>query len=189
MSDDLPGAPERRLTVLRDDPVHDDGEYVLYWMIAERRPTWSFALQHAVAHAARLGKPLLVLEPLDCTYRWACDRFHAFVLAGMRDNRDAFAASDARYLAYVEPEPGAGAGLLAALAERACVVVTDERPAYRFPDLLARAAERLDARLEAVDGAGVLPMRRAPKASLLTRAIASGSPSSNVSKLTLVPLI
>ncbi len=152
-------APDSRLSVLVDAPVREDGEFVLYWMIAERRPTHSFGLQHAVHHACAWGVPLLVLEPLDCTYRWASDRFHAFVIAGMRDNRDHFAATPVHYHPYVEPEAGAGQGLLAALAERACVVVTDERPAYRFPDLLARAASVLDTRLEAVDGAGVLPMR------------------------------
>ena len=99
-------APDSRLSVLVDAPVREDGEFVLYWMIAERRPTHSFGLQHAVHHACAWGVPLLVLEPLDCTYRWASDRFHAFVIAGMRDNRDHFAATPVHYHPYVEPEPG-----------------------------------------------------------------------------------
>jgi deoxyribodipyrimidine photo-lyase len=40
------------------------GDYVLYWMVAQRRARWNFALQHAAWQAERLGKPLVVLEAL-----------------------------------------------------------------------------------------------------------------------------
>ncbi|HVK84867.1 MAG TPA: deoxyribodipyrimidine photolyase, partial [Kofleriaceae bacterium] len=106
-------------------------------MIAARRSTWSFALDHAIARAAELGRPLLVLEPLRAGYRWASDRLHAFVLQGMADNARAFAAAGITYLPYVEPEPGAGRGLLAALARRACLVVTDEQPGFFLPHMVA----------------------------------------------------
>ena len=152
-----------RLTVPGDRPVRSKGRYVLYWMIAQRRPTWNHALQHAVARARELDRPLLVLEPLDCTYRWACDRFHTFILQGMADNRRAFGEAGITYLPYVEPTEGAGRGLLAALAEHACLVITDEHPGYRWPSLVSRAAARLDTRIEAVDGCGVLPLRLADK--------------------------
>src|SRR5690349_17800437 len=71
--------------------VSVDCDYVLYWMTAFRRPRWNFALERAVDWARGLGKPLVVFEALRVDYRWACDRFHAFIAAGMRDNRDAFA--------------------------------------------------------------------------------------------------
>jgi deoxyribodipyrimidine photo-lyase len=106
------------------------GTHVLYWMIAARRTRHSFALDHAIARATELGLPLLVFEPLRAGYRWASDRFHAFVLQGMADNARAFARAGITYLPYVEPAPGAGSGLLAALAKRAAVVVTDEQPAF-----------------------------------------------------------
>src|SRR3954469_14737873 len=113
---------QNRTTLVGDHPIHPDGTFVLYWMIAARRPAWSFALDRAIAHAAALGRPLLVLEALRAGYRWASDRHHAFVLQGMADNARAFAAAGITYLPYVEPAAGDGAGLLAALARRACVV-------------------------------------------------------------------
>ena len=67
------------------------GRFVLYWMIAARRTTGSFALEHAIARAVEVGRPLVVLEPLRAGYRWASDRMHAFVLQGMADNAAAFA--------------------------------------------------------------------------------------------------
>jgi deoxyribodipyrimidine photo-lyase len=58
----------------------------------------------------------------------------------------------------VEPADGAGRGLLAALAEHAAVVVTDDFPAFFLPRMVAAAGQRLGVRLEAVDSNGLLPM-------------------------------
>ena len=52
-------------------------------MIAARRTRWNFALQRAVERCVELGKPLVILEPLDVDYPWASDRLHHFVLDGM----------------------------------------------------------------------------------------------------------
>jgi deoxyribodipyrimidine photo-lyase len=121
-------------------------------------------LDHALARAIELGRPLLVFEPLRAGYRWASDRLHAFVLQGMADNARAFGAAGITYLPYVEPEPGAGSGLLAALAKRACLVVTDEQPGFFLPDMVTAAGARLAVRLEQVDGNGLLPLRAADRA-------------------------
>lgn len=153
-----------RVTPVNDAAVATRGDYVLYWMIAARRSTWSFALDHAIARAVELGRPLLVFEPLRAGYRWASDRMHAFVLQGMADNARAFGAARITYLPYVEPEPGAGHGLLAALAKHACLVVTDEQPGFFLPHMVAAAGARLSVRLEQVDGNGLLPLRATDRA-------------------------
>ncbi len=135
------------------------GDYVLYWMIVARRTRYSFALDRAIAEAKRLARPLLVFEPLRAGYPWASDRLHAFVAQGMADNAKAFAAAGVTYLSYVEPSPGAGAGLLAALAKRACLVVTDEQPGFFLGRMIAAAAAKLAVRVEVVDGCGLVPLR------------------------------
>jgi len=127
-------------------------------MTTARRTTWSYALDHAIARARAREKPLLVLEALRCDYPWASDRLHAFVLAGMRDNAARFAAAGVAYHPYVEPAPGAGKGLLAALAARACQIVADDYPGFFLPAMLAAAA-RLPVCIERVDGNGILPLR------------------------------
>ncbi|MDX1503888.1 MAG: deoxyribodipyrimidine photolyase [Thermoanaerobaculia bacterium] len=139
------------------------GDFVLYWMIASRRARWNFALEHAVAWARELGKPLVVLEALRTGYRWASDRLHRFVIDGMRDNARAFEGSGALYYPYVEPEEGAGKGLLEALAERAAVVVTDDYPCFFLPRMVEAAGEKLPVRLEVVDSNGLLPLAAADK--------------------------
>jgi deoxyribodipyrimidine photo-lyase len=155
--------PEVRIQQCNDAPVWADRDFVLYWMIAQRRSKANFALQRAADWARELGKPLLVLEALRCDYRWASDRLHRFVLEGMQDNRDAFAAAGVAYHAYVEPAIGAGKGLLAALGAKAAVVVTDEFPCFFLPSMVRSAAQDLDVRLEQVDGNGLLPLRVADR--------------------------
>lgn len=156
-------APDLRVRLANDRDVRDGGEFVLYWMIAARRRRANFGLQHAVARAQELGKPLVVLEALRCDYRWASDRLHTFVLQGMKDNAADFDSAGVCYHAYVEPEQGRGRGLLEALAERAACVVTDDFPCFFLPRMVAAAAERAAVRVEVVDGNGLLPMRAADK--------------------------
>ena len=155
--------PDLRLRALNAAPLREDGAYVLYWMIAARRATHSFALDRVAELCRRFGRPPLVLEALRAGYPHASDRLHRFVLDGMADNARAFARREVLYYPYLEPRPGDGRGLLEALAARACAVVTDDFPAFFLPRMVAAAAERLPVRLEAVDGNGLLPMRAAPR--------------------------
>jgi deoxyribodipyrimidine photo-lyase len=140
-----------------------DGDYVLYWMTAARRLSWNFALDRAVDLAREVGRPLLVLEALRCGYRWASDRLHAFVLQGMADNARRAGRLPIVFHPYVEPEPGAGKGLIEALSERAVAIVADDFPAFFLPRMLAAAAARVRCRLEAVDSNGLLPIRAADR--------------------------
>jgi len=151
--------PEIRHSLANTHPVREDGEYVLYWMIAARRTRYNFALQHAVDMAKSLDKPLLVFEPLRVRYRWASDRLHRFIIEGMRDNQEALTESAATYYPYVEPRPGVGTPLLHRLAKRACTVITDEYPCFFLPHLITAVKDRIPASLELVDSNGVVPLR------------------------------
>ena len=153
-----------RLYQLNHGPVRPDARFVLYWMTSARRLESNFALQHAVAHAATLSKPLVILEALRCGYPHASDRLHAFVLQGMAEHQRALAKTAVAYYPYVEPAVGAGKGLLAALARDACVVVTDYYPAFFLPRMLAAAAPQVECAFEAVDSNGLLPVAAAARA-------------------------
>jgi deoxyribodipyrimidine photo-lyase len=159
MSGTVAAVPDIRVRTLNDARVDRHGDFVLYWMVANRRTTWNFSLQRAIEHAETLNKPLLILEALRCGYEWASDRIHRFVLQGMADNQTAIAGTRAKYLPYVEPEHGAGSGLIDTLADKACVVVTDDFPCFFLPRMLKSVARRLPVCLEAVDSNGLLPLR------------------------------
>ncbi len=137
-------------TVQRGDG-NPQGDYVLYWMIASRRTYWNFGLQRAAEWSNRLAKPLLIMEALRCGYQWASDRIHGFVIEGMRDNAARLQGTGAFYYPYLEPVPDAGKGLLRELAERACVVVTDDFPCFFLTRMVSSAASQVRVLLEKVD--------------------------------------
>jgi deoxyribodipyrimidine photo-lyase len=151
--------PDIRIQKCNDADINGHGEFVLYWMTANRRPVWNFSLQRAVDHAKELKKPLLIFEALRCSYQWASDRIHHFVIAGMADNTRAFQKTKALYFPYLEPKPGAGKGLLEELARRSCIVVTDDFPCFFLPRMVEAVAKRVQVRLEKVDSNGIFPMR------------------------------
>ena len=132
-------------------------------MVGYRRPRWNFALQHAAARAASLGKPLLILEALRVGYPWASERLHRFILDGMRANARFFAKRNVVYIPYVEETHGDGRGLLGALAEDACLVVSDDYPCFFIPRMQEAAAQKLGVRFEVVDSNGLFPIRATSK--------------------------
>jgi len=152
-------AANTRIRVLRDDTPSSAASYVLYWMNAARRAESNFALDRALWWCRELGLPLLVFEGLRVGYEHASDRLHTFVLQGMGDNQAAFDRAGVRYLPWTEREQGQGQGLLARLAARAAVVVTDDFPAFFLPRMLDAAASKLRTRFEAIDSNGLVPMR------------------------------
>ncbi len=155
--------PEIRVIRCNDVPVREKGDYVLYWMTAFRRTRRNFSLQRAVDWANRLAKPLLVFEALRIGYPWACDRFHRFVIDGMADNAESLKKFGVSYYPYLEPSPDADKGLLAALAEKACLVVTDDFPAFFLPHMIASASKKIPVCIEKVDSNGLLPMKAADR--------------------------
>jgi len=150
--------PALRLRLLNGSAPRPSGDFVLYWMTSARRAGWNFALQRALEHCVAFGRPLVVLEALRVAYPWASDRLHAFVLQGMAENARAFARPGVAYYPYVEPSPAEGRGLLGALAERACAVVTDDSPAFFLPRMLRAAVSQVAVSFEAVDSNGLLPL-------------------------------
>ena len=108
----------------------------------------------------------MILEALRCDYQWASDRLHRFVADGMKDNAARLANTGVFYYPYLEALPGAGKGLLHELGKRACVVVTDDFPAFFLPRMTAAAARQLSVRMEKVDSNGILPIRWTDKVFL-----------------------
>ncbi|KIG17780.1 Deoxyribodipyrimidine photolyase, type II [Enhygromyxa salina] len=147
-----------RVRTLEEAPINPAGTHVLYWMTAARRTRSSYALDRAIEWARELGKPLWVLEALRLGHPHASARLHAFVVRGMCDNAARFEASPIGYYPYVEPKLDAGKGLLAAFARKACVVVTDDWPVYFVRNMTRAAAAKIGARMELVDGVGLVPM-------------------------------
>ena len=159
--------PEIRIRKLNDAEIRSDQRYVLYWMVASRRLQWNYGLQHAVKLANQQQLPILILEALRCDYEWSSARMHQVFIHGMQDNEQSAVDRGLRYMAYLEPEPGAGKGLLEALAEDAAAVVTDEYPCLFVPKMQKAAANQLEQRwacpLYSVDSNGIVPLQMPEK--------------------------
>lgn len=134
------------------------GEYVLYWMQTNRRFEYNYALEYAVAWANKLDKPLLIYEGLNVDYPWACDRFHTFLMQGMKENLDVARSRALNFFSYLEPESGAGKGLLYALAENACAVISDEFPVFIIRKHNDSVAKKLEVPFITIDSNGIIPL-------------------------------
>jgi len=156
--------PQIRIRSINQRPIRPDGRYVIYWMTATRRTHWNFALQRAIEMAQELERPLVIFEALRCDYPYASDRLHRFILDGMADNARALADRPVTYYSYVETSVNSGRGLLDTLSNEACMVISDDFPAFFLPRMINAAAQRLPIRLEVIDGNGLMPMRAADHA-------------------------
>lgn len=158
----MKGAPSTRIRSIGEPNL--SGDYVLYWMIAFRRPTHNFALQHAVSLAEKWNKPLVIFEPLRAHYPWSSIRLHQFVVQGMRDNTSHFANRPVTYLPFVELKPGDGKPHLKTLAKNACAVVSDDFPCFFLPKMVQAAKRAVPCQFTLIDSNGIIPLRAADKA-------------------------
>ena len=155
--------PELRVRSVNSSSANVSGDFVLYWMVANRRLSWNYSLDRAVHWSQKLNKPLLILEALRVGYRWASDRIHGFVIQGMADNQTMASQQGLSYYPYLEPSQGSGAGLIQALAAKAAVVVSDDFPCFFLPSMVRAASRQIPCLFELVDSNGILPMRAADK--------------------------
>ena len=154
--------PPIRISLCNNRPLNHEGDFVLYWMIANRRIDSNYSLQRAVEYSVELKKPLVIFEALRINYPWASQRLHKFVIDGMKDNANAIELEGNKgvlYYPYLEPKHGDQVGLLESLAKRSCVVVTDDFPAFFIPAMIRLASNQIPVRFEKVDSNGILPMR------------------------------
>jgi deoxyribodipyrimidine photo-lyase len=149
---------QARLRRLNDRPVAKTGQYILYWMQASRRLRSNHAFDYAARCAQELAKPLVVYEGLRRDYPWASERFHSFIVAGMKDNADAARALGITYWPFVETPDRPARGLLAKIARKAALVVTDDYPCFIVPEQSRALAARTDRAVFAVDSNGVVPL-------------------------------
>ena len=153
--------PPIRITLCNNRPINHEGDFVLYWMIANRRMDSNYSLQRAIEWCIELKKPLVILEALRINYPWASQRLHKFVIDGMKDNANAVELegnNGVLYYPYLEPKHGDQAGLLESLSQKACAVVTDDFPCFFIPAMIRLASSQIPVLFEKVDSNGILPL-------------------------------
>lgn len=138
--------------------IRPGGEYILYWCQMNRRADMNQALDFAVELANELALPVLFYEGLTCSYPYASDRLHRFILEGVPETERRLAARRIGYIFYLRRRRSDPNDVLYRLAARAAAVVTDDYPTFIAARHNASVAPKLDVAFFAVDASCIVPM-------------------------------
>jgi deoxyribodipyrimidine photo-lyase len=160
-----------RIRRLNDRPVASKGDFVLYWMQVFRRAEDNAALAYAIEQANILRVPVLVYEALRPDYPHASDRIHRFALEGASDTSARLATRGIGHAFFLPKVPAESRGVVADLASRARMVVSDDFPAFVVPRHNAAAAARAPCAFIVVDDCAVVPMALFGKPEVAARTL------------------
>jgi deoxyribodipyrimidine photo-lyase len=172
-----------RLAFLPDDPrvrlwnehpvrtARGGAELVLYWMQIQRRPTDNAALAYAIARANELGLPCVVYESVRPDYPYASDRLHTFLLESARDVARGLEDRGLAHAFFLPRTPDEARGVLARVAARAALVVTDEYPSFIVSAQTGALARRASCPVLSIDDCAVVPLALFPKAETAARTL------------------
>jgi deoxyribodipyrimidine photo-lyase len=132
-------------------------------MQMSKRAHSNHALNEAIRIANERRLPLVVYEGLKYNYPWASDRFHAFIMEGVNEKREAFAKKGIKYLFYLQKNEKSPKNTVAQLAKDAVLLITDDYPCFIIPKHNRTIADKASIPVYAVDSNGVIPMSRFEK--------------------------
>jgi deoxyribodipyrimidine photo-lyase len=149
---------EIRVRSLNDAPVRRGAKYVLYWSQMNRRVDCNHALAHAVELANSLGLPVLFYEALGCTYKYANDRLHTFVLDAVPETQKRARAAGLGYVFHLRKRRSDPNDVLYRLAADAALIVTDDYPTFIARLHNASVPGKIGIPYFAVDSSCIVPM-------------------------------
>ncbi len=148
-----------RVRCLNDSPERRGARYVLYWAQMNRRADSNHSLEFAVSHANRLKLPVLVYEAVTCTYPFASDRFHTFLLAGVPETARRLRERGIGYVFYLRKRRSDANDIPYRLAAESALVVTDDYPVFIPAAHNASVPAKIGVPYFAVDSSCIVPMR------------------------------
>ena len=154
---------QERVRKLNEAPVRATGQFVLYWSQMNRRVESNYALAYAVELANGLKLPVLFYEGLTCSYPYANDRLHTFLLEGVPDTEAALRKVGSGYAFHLRRKRSDPDNIVYQLAAEAAAVVTDDYPTFIARTHNARVPAKLDLAYFVVDASCVVPMNRIEK--------------------------
>ncbi|TGL61606.1 deoxyribodipyrimidine photo-lyase [Leptospira sarikeiensis] len=132
-------------------PVLEEGEYILYWIRANRRLAWNHCLDYSIHLAKKFQKPLVIFESVMMEFEWSSPRLHRFLLEGICDT-----AADAEklgftYWSFVETEEHSLSEVVPTVLKNASAVITDDFPCFFLPEHAETLSEQLSCKLLLID--------------------------------------
>lgn len=138
--------------------MREDAKYVLYWSQMNRRVDSNHALAYAAQVANEAKLPLLVYEGLTCSYPYANDRLHTFVIEAVPETARRLAKLGIGYAFYLRRRQQDPNDHLYTLAKDAAAIVTDDYPTFIARRHNASVPKRVDIPYFAVDSSCIVPM-------------------------------
>lgn len=154
--------PER-IQQLNDAAIKPDRGYVLYWAQMNRRVEANHGLLYAIELANLHKLPVLYYEGLTCSYPYANDRLHTFILQGVLETARRLKKAGIGYCFYLRKRRCDPDDVLYTLAKHAAALVTDDYPTFIAREHNRRVPGRLDVPYCAVDSSCIVPMRTLAK--------------------------
>ncbi len=154
---------EVRVRSLNDAPIRRGAKYVLYWSQMNRRVEENHALAYAIQLGNQLQLPVLFYEALGCTYPYANDRLHTFVLEGVPETAKRVRKLGLGYVFHLRRRASDPNNALYVLAAEAAAVVTDDYPTFIAARHNSSVPERIGIPYLAVDSSCIVPMNALEK--------------------------
>jgi deoxyribodipyrimidine photo-lyase len=149
-----------RVRQLNSALFRPNAEFVLYWSQMNRRVDGNHALAYAVDLANQHSLPVLVYEGLTCSYPYANDRLHTFILEGVPDTEKRLNELGIGYVFHLRRRRADPDNALYQLASQAGCIVTDDYPTFIARHHNARVPAKLDVPYWVVDSSCIVPMSR-----------------------------
>lgn len=154
---------DERVRALNERDFRAKAAFVLYWPQMNRRVNSNHALEFAAKLANDRGLPLLVYEGLTCTYPFANDRMHTFVLEGVPEMARRLKARGIGYHFFLRRTRKSANDLLYKMAACAAAIVTDDYPTFIARRHNASVPGKVDIPYIVVDSSCIVPMSRIDK--------------------------
>jgi len=147
-----------RVRKLNDREFREGARYVLYWSQMNRRVESNHALKFAADLANERGVPLLFYEGLTCTYPFANDRFHTFLLEGVAETSRRIKKLGIGYVFHLRKRRADANDTLYRLAADAGSIVTDDHPSFIAVKHNRSVPSKIKIPYYAVDSSCIVPM-------------------------------
>ena len=147
-----------RIKQLNGHQPNPAAKYVLYWAQMNRRVEYNHALAYAIHWGGKLNLPVLCYEGLTCTYPYASDRLHTFILEGVPDMARQLAHLGVGYAFYPRKRKDCPDNAFYKAAQDAALIVTDDYPLFLAAGHNRSVPAKVAVPYYVVDSSCVVPM-------------------------------
>jgi len=147
-----------RVRKLNSAETPKKGHYVVYWAQMNRRVESNHALSFAVDLGNQLNLPVLFYEGVTCSYPYANDRFHTFLLEASAGTARRLRPLGIGYVFHLRRRQSDPNDAVYRLAADAAALVTDDYPVFVARDHSRSVPNKLTIPYYAVDSSCIVPM-------------------------------